>query len=231
MRKTKPPVGWEHVKNCFLVPNELLDFDLPGGSIAVYIFLLRHADRRTGQCHPSTATMAKNLHYCRNTVASYVRLLEERGLIVTEHTKIITKNGIKKNGSLLYTIIPLQEVMEQHYEQQFNALERTTERRKAQAKLAEQLSAQKRSVLFPHSVITVDQNREAYQCGERKNNGITQPSGAATPRNSDAHERIAVPQAFCVLREHPRPRPKSGKVCCSDTRPRRGSEPRKTVRG
>ena len=141
MRRTKPPVGWEHVKNCFPVPNELLDFDLPGGSIAVYIFLLRHADRRTGQCHPSTATMAKNLHYCRNTVASYVRLLEERGLIVTEHTKIITKNGIKKNGSLLYTIIPLQKVMEQHYEQQFNALERTTERRKAQAKLAEQLGA------------------------------------------------------------------------------------------
>ena len=120
---------------------ELLDFDLPGGSIAVYIFLLRHADRRTGQCHPSTATMAKNLHYCRNTVASYVRLLEERGLIVTEHTKIITKNGIKKNGNLLYTIIPLQKVMEQHYEQQFNALERTTERRKTQAKLAEQLGA------------------------------------------------------------------------------------------
>ena len=31
--------------------------------------------------------------------------------------------------------------------------------------------------------------------------------------------RIAVPKAFCVLREHPRPRPKSGKVRCSDTRP------------
>ena len=48
---------------------------------------------------------------------------------------------------------------------------------------------------------------------------ITQPSGAATPRNSDAHKRIAVPQAFCVLREHPRPRLKSGKVHLSDTRP------------
>ena len=60
---------------------------------------------------------------------------------------------------------------------------------------------------------------------------ITQPSGAATPRNSDAHKRIAVPQAFCVLREHPRPRPKSGKVRRSDTRPRRVSEPRKTLRG
>ena len=48
---------------------------------------------------------------------------------------------------------------------------------------------------------------------------ITQPSGAATPRNSDAHKRIAVPKAFCVLREHTRPRPKSGKVRRSDTRP------------
>ena len=38
-------------------------------------------------------------------------------------------------------MIPLQKVMEQHYEQQFNALERTTERWKAQAKLAEQLGA------------------------------------------------------------------------------------------
>ena len=85
--------------------------------------------------------MAKNLHYCRNTVASYVRLLEERGLIVTERTSIITRDGRKQNGSLLYTIIPLQKVMEQHYEQQFNALERTTERRKTQAKLAEQLGA------------------------------------------------------------------------------------------
>ena len=47
----------------------------------------------------------------------------------------------------------------------------------------------------------------------------TQSSGAATPRNSDAHKRIAVPKAFCVLRKHTRPRPKSGKVRRSDTRP------------
>ena len=64
-----------------------------------------------------------------------------------------------------------------------------------------------------------EQSREAHQCGERNSNGITQPSGAATPRDSDAHKRIAVPEALCVLREHPRPRPKRGKVCRSDTRP------------
>ena len=141
MRKTKPPVGWEHVRNCFPVPNILLDMNLPANAVAVYLYLLRNADRKTNQCHPSEGTIAKRLHLSRNTVAKHVHLLEERGFIVTEHTKIITKNGIKKNGSLLYTIIPLQKIMEQHYEQQFNTLERTTERRKAQAKLAEQLGA------------------------------------------------------------------------------------------
>ena len=47
-----------------------------------------------------------------------------------------------------------------------------------------------------------EQNRETLRCGERNSNGITQPSGAATPRNSDAHERIAVPKALYVLQEH-----------------------------
>ena len=48
---------------------------------------------------------------------------------------------------------------------------------------------------------------------------ITQPNGAAAPRNSDTHKRIAVPKAFYVLLEYIRPRPKSGKVRRSDTRP------------
>ena len=48
-----------------------------------------------------------------------------------------------------------------------------------------------------------EQNREAHQCGERNSNGITQPCGPAAPRNSDAHERIAVPKALCVLLEYP----------------------------
>ena len=141
MRRTKPPVGWEHVRNCFPVPNVLLDMDLPANAVAVYLYLLRNADRKTNQCHPSEGTIAKRLHLSRNTVAKHVRLLEERGFIVTERTSIITRRGIKKNGNLLYTIIPIQEVMEQHYEQQLHALERTTERRKVQARLAEQLGA------------------------------------------------------------------------------------------
>ena len=64
-----------------------------------------------------------------------------------------------------------------------------------------------------------DQNRGALRCGERNSHGITQPSGAATPRDIDTHKRIAVPKALCVLCEHTRSRPKSGKIRRSDTRP------------
>ena len=141
MRRTKPPVGWEHVKNCFPVPNELLEFDLPAGAIAVYIYVLRHADRRTGQCHPSAATIAKKLHLCRNTVANHVRLLENLGLIVTENTEIITKKGIKKNGNLLYTIIPLHEVTQAYYDRQFEKAELATAKQNAMAK-AEKLGVE-----------------------------------------------------------------------------------------
>ena len=141
MRRTKPPVGWEKVRNCFPVPNELLDFALPAGAVAVYLYLLRHANRKTNQCHPSEATIAKRLHLSRNTVAKHVRLLEDRGLIVTERTSITTRRGIKKNGNLLYTLVPMHEVIATYYERQLTALGRTTERHKAQIKLSAQQGA------------------------------------------------------------------------------------------
>ena len=138
MRRTKPPVGWEKVRNCFPVPNELLDFDLPAGAVAVYLYLLRHANRKTNQCHPSEAIIAKKLHLSRNTVAKHVRLLEERGFIVMEYTTVITKQGVKRNGNLLYTLIPMHEVMERFYERQLCALDESAARSRVQARLAGQ---------------------------------------------------------------------------------------------
>ena len=128
MRRTKPPVGWEKVRNCFPVPNELLDFDLPAGAVAVYIYLLRHANRKTNQCHPSEAIIAKKLHLSRNTVAKQVRLLEERGLVVTEHTTVITKQGVKRNGNLLYTILPIQFSIDLFYQRQMDAVDSAAQR-------------------------------------------------------------------------------------------------------
>ena len=40
---------------------------------------------------------------------------------------------------------------------------------------------------FLYANEAAEQNRETHRCCERNSNGITQPSGAATPRNSDAH--------------------------------------------
>ena len=75
----------------------------------------------------------------------------------------------------------------------------------------------------------LEQGVQAATSAEAKK--ITQPSGAATPRDSDTHKRIAVPKALCVLRERLRPRPKSGKVCRFKPRPRRVSETCGTLRG
>ena len=68
--------------------------------------------------------MAKVLHLSRNTVAKHMRLLEEHGLIITEWTQIQMKNGIRKNGNLRCTIVPMHEVVEQCYQRQTTELER-----------------------------------------------------------------------------------------------------------
>nr|DAX49562.1 MAG TPA: hypothetical protein [Caudoviricetes sp.] len=58
------------------------------------------------------------------------------------------------------------------------------------------------------------------------NHGRPKPWSSSVQRNSNG-----ITQALRVLWEYIRPRPKNGKVCRSDTRPRRVSEPRKTLRG
>ena len=68
--------------------------------------------------------MAKVLHLSRNTVAKHMRLLEEHGPIITEWTQIQMKNGIRKNGNLRCTIVPMHEVLEQCYQRQMTELER-----------------------------------------------------------------------------------------------------------
>lgn len=63
--------------------------------------------------------------------------LEEKGLIRTEPSAIITKDGRVRNGSLIYTIRPIQEAMELNYQRQFLQAERDMERAKAEKRLAE----------------------------------------------------------------------------------------------
>ena len=111
-------------KNYFPVPNAL----------AAYLSLLHHADRRGGECFPSYRTIGAEAGLSRNSVSKYVRLLEQSGLIATEHRTAFTKTGMKRNSTLRCTIVPMPQVLEERHAQQLAALERLAQRRKAQAK-------------------------------------------------------------------------------------------------
>ena len=96
---------------------------------------------------------------------------------------------------------------------------KTLEQLRADKERAETQLAQEQHRLerLEHRKTFLEQGVQAVISTETEK--ITQPSGAATPRDSDTHKRIAVPKALCILQERLRPRPKSGKVCRSDTQP------------
>ena len=124
-------------KHYYLVPNEVFNLGLSSHEIAVYNYLLRCEDRRTYQCYPSYRTIGKAVRLSENTVRKYVTSLEEKGLIRTEPSTIITKDGRVRNGSLIYNIRPIQEALEQNYQRQFRQAEESVERAKVQKRLAE----------------------------------------------------------------------------------------------
>ena len=106
------------IKNYFPVSNEVFLLGLSPGELAVYSYLLFCEGRSTYQCWPSFKTIGKATRMSSNTMRKYVRMLEERGLIATEPTSITTKEGQKRNGDLLFIIRPIQEAVEQFYQQQ-----------------------------------------------------------------------------------------------------------------
>lgn len=125
------------VKNYFMVPNEIYSLGLNSDEISIYGYLLKCEDRKTYQCHPSYRTIGKAVQLSENTVRKYVAGLEEKGLIHTEPSTITTKDGRVRNGSLIYTIRPIQEALELNYQRQFLRAERDIERAKAEKRLAE----------------------------------------------------------------------------------------------
>ncbi len=125
------------MKNYFPLPNEIFSLGLSGGEILVYAYLLYCENRKTFQCYPSYKTIGKAVGMSNNTVKKYVDGLVEKRLITTEPTSVVTKKGEKRNGNLLYTIRPIEEAVEYHYEQQMIRLNEEMQRQNALAKLAE----------------------------------------------------------------------------------------------
>ena len=71
-----------------------------------------------------------------NTVRKYVQSLEKKRLITTEWTMVRTKSGKAHNGTLKYTIRPIQEAIDYYEEIQMKRLYAEAARRRAEEALA-----------------------------------------------------------------------------------------------
>ena len=123
-------------KNYFTMPNEIFSLGLDASEIAVYAYLRCLENRSTYQCWPSYATIGKAIGRTKNTVMQYVDALSEKGLISTEPTSVLMRSGIKKNGSLRYTLRPIREAVELFHDHQMAAVEHAAERQQIQRKLS-----------------------------------------------------------------------------------------------
>lgn len=121
----------------FPVPNLLFALELSAPEIALYCYLMFRENRNTYQCYPSYRTIGRDLHMTKNTVGKYVRLLEDKQLIYTEHTQVKTKRGVRRNGTLLYTILPIKGAFDYHNRKKYEECVWENEIIRVRAKLKE----------------------------------------------------------------------------------------------
>ena len=121
----------------FPMPNEIFHLELSSGAILVYAYLMYCEDRNTYTCHPSYSTIGKAIKRSHNSVAKYVRELEDKCLIYTEPTEVTLKDGRKHNGSLQYTIRPIAEAVSYHDALQMDRLKVETARVESERRLEE----------------------------------------------------------------------------------------------
>ena len=114
-------------KNYFPMPNEIFSMGLSAEEIAVYAYLMYRENRKSFQCWPSYNTIGKALKMSRNTVRKYVRQLEDKGFILTEHTTVRTQRGERRNGTLLYNLRPMREPIAALRDREWAQVKRTME--------------------------------------------------------------------------------------------------------
>ena len=114
----------------FLLPNEIVTLGLSPGELSVYAYLIYCEDRQTHQCWPSIGRVSQHTGMSANTIAKYIRQLEEKQLINVEPTKVRTKSGEVRNGTLQFTIRPIQEAVNYHLERQLEGLPQKKRTRK-----------------------------------------------------------------------------------------------------
>ncbi len=107
----------------FPMPKSIFRLGLTAGEILVYTYLMYCEDRKTFQCHPSYSTIGEAVGMSNNTVSKHVEGLVRKGLITTEHTTVKTRDGRTHNGSLLYTLQPIQPIEEAYFQRKLREAE------------------------------------------------------------------------------------------------------------
>ena len=121
---------WLDEGRFFLLPNAVFTLGLCSGEMTLYAYLIFCEDRKTHQCWPSIGRISQHTGMSANTISKYIRLLEEKQLINVEPTKVRTKSGEVRNGTLQFTIRPIQEAVNYHLERQFAGLPQKKRTRK-----------------------------------------------------------------------------------------------------
>ena len=104
------------------LPNEIFILGLSAGEIAVYAYLLFCEDRETHLCYPSFRKIGEHTGMSPNTVRKYITQLEDKYLIETLPTTVWTLDGTARNGTLLYTILPIHEAVNYKLERDLSTL-------------------------------------------------------------------------------------------------------------
>ena len=128
------------IKNFFPVPNMIFSLGLCSGEIVVYMYLMCMENRETYTCCPSFRKIGNAVKMSRGTVKKYVDLLAEKHLISVKQTNIITRKGLKRNGSLEYTILPIQVAIDYYNETQIKLAQEQIELAKLKKRMGEMIA-------------------------------------------------------------------------------------------
>ena len=112
------------------MPNEIFTLGLSAGEIAVYAYLVFCENRETHLCYPSFRKIGEHTGMSPNTVRKYITRLEDKRLIETLSTTVWTLDGTARNGTLLYTILPIHEAVNYHLERQLAGMPQKKRTRK-----------------------------------------------------------------------------------------------------
>ena len=109
---------WLEGGRFFLLSNAIFTMGLSPGEMTVYAYLIFCENRETYQRTPSIDRISQHTGMSANTVAKYIRQLEEKRLIDVEPTK----SGEVRNGTLQFTIRPIQEAVNYKLERDLASL-------------------------------------------------------------------------------------------------------------